>query len=170
MKLWLLDADTIIDLLGLDVFDKLVRKQAVSAVSTVIGEIKFFKKDGKKIEIDFRERYVDNGMIIEFSATTEEMKEILSKLPPLDRKAIDPGELESLAVLVREEELKFCTCDAATIRALPLLDASDRGISVERLLKLSGLTRSSLKDRHTEEYFKNNLAIGQQEKIYKFKG
>jgi lambda repressor-like predicted transcriptional regulator len=48
------------------------------------------------------------------------------------------------------------------------LSLTDRGISVEKLLKLSGLTQSSLKERHTEKYFKNNLAIGQQEKTYYF--
>jgi hypothetical protein len=77
--------------------------------------------------------------------------------------------LESLAILAREEALIFCSCDAAAIRALPLLNLSDRGISVESLLKSSGLQRSDLKDRHTDQYFMNNLAIGQENKIYLFK-
>lgn len=52
---------------------------------------------------------------------------------------------------------------------LHFLVLSDRGISVEYLLKFSGLQIADLKDRHTEQYFKNNLAIGRENKIYFFK-
>lgn len=169
MRLLLLDADVTIDFLGLDVFDRLVKKHNICAASTVIGEIRFYWKLGKKIKINFRKQYVDSGMVREFSASAEEVEAILSKLPPLYRDAIHLGELESLAILVREEGLGFCTCDAATIRALPFVDASEQGISVERLLKVSGLTKSGLKDRHTEQYFKDNLAIGQRDRIYHFR-
>ncbi len=65
--------------------------------------------------------------------------------------------------------MTFCSCDAAAIRTLPILDLSNKGISVENLLRSSGLQRTDLKDRHTEQYFKNNLAIGQEIKIYLFK-
>ena len=64
--------------------------------------------------------------------------------------------------------LTFCCCDAAAIRTLPFLGLSDRGISVEKLLKISGFTRSDLQDKHTDKYFKDNLAIGKQNKTYYF--
>ncbi len=168
MKLWLLDADVIIDLLSLSLFDKLIRNHKVFAGSTVIGEVKSFKRSNERQSIDLRQNYIENGFIKELSASAEEIKKVLSKLPKNNRDAIHAGELESLAILVREDNLNFCSCDATAIRTLPLLGLSDRGISVEKLLKLSGLTQSSLKERHTEKYFKNNLAIGQQEKTYYF--
>ena len=168
MKLWLLDADVIIDLLSLSLFDKLIRNHKVFAGSTVIGEVKSFKRSNERQSIDLRQNYIENGLISEHSASAEEIKKILDKLPKSSRDAIHAGELESLAILVREDNLNFCSCDATAIRTLPLLGLSDRGISVEKLLKLSGLTQSSLKERHTEKYFKNNLAIGQQEKTYYF--
>jgi hypothetical protein len=65
--------------------------------------------------------------------------------------------------------LFFCTCDAAAIRTLPHLDISERGISAEKLLKQSGLLKPGLKDRHTEKYFKSNIAVGQEQKIYSLK-
>lgn len=168
MKLWLLDADVVIDFLSLDVFDKLVKNHEIHLSSTVINEIKFIKKKGIKYEIDFRQQYVDNAFVKELSATSDEIKEILSKLPPIFHDTLDPGELESLAILFKNDELTFCSCDAAAIRALPFLDLSHRGVSAESLLKLSGLFKSGLKDRHTEKYYKDNLEIGKRDKIYNF--
>jgi hypothetical protein len=169
LKLWLLDADVIIDLLSLDVFDKLTRSHKIFAASTVINEVRFFKRSAGKQAVDLRQQYVSGEPIKELSASTDEIKEVLAKLPAINHESIDPGELESLAILAREGDLIFCSCDAAAIRALPFLDLSDRGISVESVLKSSGIQRSDLKDRHTDQYFKNNLAVGQENKIYLFK-
>lgn len=169
MKLWLLDADVIIDLLSMDVFDRLTSSHEIFAASTVIDEVHFFKRSAEKHSVDLRAQYVSGNRIKELSASSDEIKEVLARLPVINHESIDPGELESLAILAREEDLIFCSCDAAAIRALPFLDLSDRGISVENLLKTSGLQRSDLKDRHTEQYFKNNLAAGQESKIYLFK-
>ena len=97
------------------------------------------------------------------------MQQVLLKLPPVKRDAIHAGEIEALSVLVRDDSLTLCTFDAAAIRAVPFLDASDRVISAERLLKSSGLTLSpgqKLDPRLTEEYFQSNLSIGQKEFIY----
>ncbi|HLE08926.1 MAG TPA: hypothetical protein VI914_04795 [Thermodesulfobacteriota bacterium] len=168
LKLWLLDADVIIDLLSLDVFGNLVKGFEVFACSTVINEVKFFKKADKKEEINFRKEYVDSGLVKELFSSHDQLKSIISRLSPLQQEIIHPGELESLAVLVREEKLTFCCCDAATIRILPFLDVSDRGISVEKLLRQSGLSNPELEERHTEKYFKNNLDVGKREKIYSF--
>ncbi|GBE37487.1 hypothetical protein BMS3Bbin08_00077 [bacterium BMS3Bbin08] len=170
MKLWLLDADVIIDFLGIDVFDKLVEHHEIYVSSTVIEEVKFFRKEERKHEIDFKGQYIDSERVTELYASLDEISAILEKLPKTFRETIDPGELESLAILVREqEELVFCSCDAAAIRALPFLDVSHLGISAESLLRSSGLLKPGLKDRHTEEYFKSNLSIGEREKIYNFK-
>jgi len=115
--------------------------------------------------------YVDSGRIKELSASIKEIQEeILPKLPSIKQNTIHAGELESLAVLVREEELTFCSCDAAAIRVLPFLDLSERGISAEQLLQKSGLALNPkrLSDKHTEDFFKNNLGIGQEEKVFNF--
>ncbi len=74
MKLWLLDADVIIDLLGIDVFDKLVEHHEIYVSSTVAEEVKFFKKDEKKHEIDFKGHYIDSEQITELSASPDEIQ------------------------------------------------------------------------------------------------
>jgi hypothetical protein len=169
LKLWLLDADVVIKLLELSVFDKLAKLHQLHIASTVINEVKFYKKDNQKIQVNFRREYVESGRVIEVIASASEMQQVLLKLPPLKRDAIHPGEIESLSILVRDDTLTLCTFDAAAIRAVPFIDASDRVISAERLLQTSGLMLSpghKLDPRLTEKYFQSNLSIGQQEFIY----
>ena len=71
MKLWLLDADVIIDLLSLDVFDKLTRSHEIFAASTVIDEVRFFKRSAEKHPVDLQQHYVANGLVKELSASPE---------------------------------------------------------------------------------------------------
>jgi hypothetical protein len=74
LKLWLLDADVIIDLLSLSLFDKLIKNHTVFAGSTVIGEVKSFKRSNVSQSIDLRQKYIENGLIRELSASIEEIK------------------------------------------------------------------------------------------------
>ena len=95
--------------------------------------------------------------------------ECSKKVPLLKREANHTGEIESLAILVRETELTLCTFDAAAIRILPFLDVTERAISAEHLLQVSGLTLSSgnkLDTRLSDAYFKSNLDEGKKEFIY----
>ena len=72
MKLWLLDADILIDFLSHDLLDKLVKVHEIHAASSVIDEVKFFKRGGEKYPISFRENYIQTGLIKEYSATADE--------------------------------------------------------------------------------------------------
>lgn len=165
MKLWLLDADVVIDLLALDVFDKLVELHQVHVASTVAGEVLHCVREGTKVSVDFRGTYIEAGRVTEVSASADELADVINKLPPMKREVLHPGELESIAVLLREEDLVFCSCDAATIRILPVFDLSERGISTEALLRQSGLLKPGLVERHSEEYFQGNLRIGKRENL-----
>lgn len=166
MKLWILDADVIIDLLSLDVFDNLVDHCELYVSTTVVEEVRFFKRNGQKIPVDFRAHYVETAKVIEKSASVEELHEVGQLLPPIIRQGIDPGELESLAVLNRNRDLIFCSMDGLAIKSLPFLDLSSNGISVEQLLRQSGVTASSLKSPHTEKYFQSKLKEGQEWLMY----
>ena len=168
MKLWLLDADVIIKLLELDVFDRLADKHELHVAATVVDEVKYYRRDGQKVPVDFRSAYVASGRVVEATATVAQMQDIINRLPLLKQQVIHAGELESLAVLVQREDLTLCTFDAAAIRTLPFLDASDRSVSAERLLQSSGLKLSpghKLDVRLTEEYFRSNLEHGKLEFI-----
>ena len=171
MKLWLLDADVVIKFLELDIFDRLAEHHQLFAASTVVDEVKYFRRNREKIFVAFRQKYVESGRVAEMSATIEEVSAILQRLPVLRQQAIHAGELESLAVLVRKEEMTLCTFDAAVIHCLPYLDVVNRATSAERLLSASGLTLSPshrLDPRLTESYFKSNMDQGQKEYICSF--
>ena len=168
MKYWILDADVIIDLLSINVFDRLSKQSSVQlyAASTVIDEVRFYNNEDQKASINLRDAYVSNNFLIEQSASLKEIQDIRQSLPTLMRDSLHSGELETLAILRREENLVLCCCDAAAIRVLPFLDLTSRCISLEKLLISSGLKRSNLKPRHTDEYLQNNIRIGQKAKIY----
>ena len=135
MRLWLLDADVIIDLLEIDIFNKLVKKHDVYIVTTVIDdEVQYFYESGDKttprIYVNLRGEYVERGLIKELSATQVVLKKVLDAQPAIRRGSLDAGELECLAVLLKEEtenednEIILCSCDAAAIRTLPALNLS----------------------------------------------
>jgi hypothetical protein len=69
LKLWLLDADVIIKLLELDVLDRLAKQHELHVASTVVDEVKYYRrngeKDGQKIRVDFRQAYITSGRVIE---------------------------------------------------------------------------------------------------------
>lgn len=166
MKLWLLDADVIIKLLEIDVFDRLVDLHEVHVASAVVDEVKYFKRDGKRVQVAFENEYIQTGRIVKDIASPDEIKSIITRLPRLRRDTLHTGELESLAILTREESVTMCTFDAAAIKTLPFLGASDRAVSAERLLHESGLTLSpkhTLDPRLTDAYFKSNLEQGRKD-------
>lgn len=173
MRLWLLDADVVIKFLEIDVFEKLAVLHELHVASSVIDEVKYYRKNGKKIPVNFRQQYIDTGNVIESTAVIQEIQDVLKCLPSLKREVIHAGEIESLAVLVREEALTLCTFDAAAIRTLPFLDMTERAISAERLLNVSGLTLASdhkLDVRLSESYFRNNLDEGKKDFIFSLGG
>lgn len=166
MKLWILDADVIIDLLSLEVFENLISHCELYLSSTVIEEVRFYRIEGRKLQIDFRSKYVDTGKVQEKSASANDLKEVTELLPPLYRKGIGAGELESLAVLYKNRELIFCSMDGLAIKSLPFLDLASNGISVEKLLHQSGISARCAKKPHTEKYFQSQLRTGQEMKMY----
>ncbi|MEE9913260.1 MAG: hypothetical protein K4571_16240 [Deltaproteobacteria bacterium] len=173
MKLWLLDADVIIKFLEIDVFDKLVGLHKIHVSSSVVDEVRFYRRNGKRIPVNFRVQYIDTNLIIECAASVDEIRRVLNCLPKLKRDSIHAGETESMAILVRDESLTMCTFDAAALRILPFLNVSERAVSAEYLLSISGLTLSSgnrIDSRLSEQYFKSKLDEGKKDFIYSFSG
>lgn len=173
MKLWLFDADVIIKLFELDVFDRLVMQHKVHVASTVVGEVLYYKKKGpnseKKIPVDLRADYIIKGLITELSASPEELQRVVERIPGPKKLAIHVGELESLAVLLRDDSLTMCTFDHFAIRIIPFLGVSERAISAEKMCQESGFTLSpkhiAFDAKLTDEYFNSNLEIGKREHI-----
>ena len=161
----MLDADVIINLLGFDLIDSLIAAYDVYACSTVIDEIRFYRRQEIKTNINFRQRYVNTGKVSELSANSTEIKEMLQRIPDLFRESIDPGETESLTILIKRLDLNlfFCSCDARAIQALSHLQVSEKGIFLEKVLKAFKHNKVDIGEKHSENNFKRYIELGKIE-------
>lgn len=106
-KLLLLDADVIIDLHALDLFEKVSKAYDICLTRNVFEEARYYKKGGAKIDIDIK-----NVTIIE-DIDLESLRMVQGEAKEA-RLGIDPGESTSIAYLNQtEEEITFCSCDQA---------------------------------------------------------
>jgi len=154
-KLLLLDANVIIDLHALGLFEKIAKTYDVHVTRTVFGESISFKKKGQPQKIDIRDKVmvIDNVSVDSLNTVRTEAKEA--------RLTIDPGELESIAFLSNtEEEIAFCTCDKAAMTLVSYMELEKRSISVEQAAKVAGLRREHLLLRHSDKRFKECIKEG----------
>lgn len=136
-SLLLPDADVIIGLHELGYWNQVVNSNKIYISSIVVGEVThFWDSDGNKIEIDLSSQ-VSNGKVIQIEGSLQVQAEIVQKLKPAKLNGLDPGELESIAIIYEDkvEELKFCVRERPAIKAVAFLDLSDKAISVERVLR-----------------------------------
>ncbi len=79
---------------------------------------------------------------------------------------LDDGEIESLA-LIKSGKLKdtlFCSSDGPAIQALAMIGHSNAGISMETLLKKTGLQKV-LEHQFCNDFFKKHIAKGSENYI-----
>ena len=159
-KLLLLDADVIIDLHTLGLFEKITKKYDIWVTRTVLGEAQYFKKEGKRERIDISNKVtvIDNVELDSLKKVQNEAKET--------RLGIDPGELESVAYMSNtEEEITFCTCDKAAIRLITYMGLESKSMSVEKAVKDAGHHKKNLYPRHFEKMFKDCIKDGETLRI-----
>jgi len=147
-KLLLLDADVVIDLHTLGVFDRISRGFEIHITKTVLGEAQYFRRRGTKTRIHIGDcvTVIEDVALSHLRTVQSETKEA--------RLGIDPGEMESIACLIQEEEdLVFCTCDQAAIKLLAFMNLEGKSISVEKALRSTGYQKRNLFPRHWEKTF-----------------
>lgn len=167
-KCVLLDANIVIKAYELGIWQMLVQRCELILPSIVVhDEALFFRREihGVPEEIDLRV-LIEDGKITELSATVEELASLRTVFDRVFIEMLDPGEVEALALLKAGKALgaSFCTGDAPAIQALAMIGMSARGISMGRLLESIGLTKR-LKKQFTKRFFKENLRLGQQNRI-----
>jgi len=89
-KLLLLDADAVIDLHSLNLFEKINKAYDVCLTRTVFEEARYYKKDGARIKID-----IEAAAIIE-DVDLESLRKVQWEARE-SRLGIDPGESTSIA-------------------------------------------------------------------------
>jgi len=147
-KLLLLDADVIIDLHALDLFEKVSKAYNICLARSVFEEARYYKKGGAKIAIDIKDVTIIEDVDFEtLRKVKREAKE--------SRLGIDPGESTSIAYLIQaEEEITFCTCDQAAIKLIAYMGLEQKSISLEKVLRTAGYHEKRLYPRHLEKTFK----------------
>ena len=148
-RLLLLDADVVIDLYSLGLFEKICRAYDVYVAQEVYEEATYFKKGGSKNPINIADK------VIVIKDVELEGLEKVEKEAKEARLVIDPGESTSIAYINQaEERMSFCSCDKAAIKLISYMELEQKSISLEKALKTTGYHGKKLYPRHLERTFK----------------
>jgi predicted nucleic acid-binding protein len=158
-KLLLLDADVVIDLHSLGLFEKISKSYSLFVTREVFEEAKFYKKRNQKIPIKIREKVtlIDDIKVECLAVVRKEAREA--------RLAIDSGESTSIAyILQRESDIALCLCDKAAIKLMAYMNLEQNSISVEKALKNAG-HHTKLYPRHFESTYNASINEGKALRI-----
>lgn len=162
LKSLLLDANIIIELHRLRLWDEVTAKWCVLLAETVVGEAQFYSDDkGVPYDIDLQP-YIDEGKVDVFELTPSEVQGFLGKFGPIYLEQLDPGEAETLAYLLGGQDRgQLCSADKIVYRVLGNASRSADGISLEEVLQQVGLGRSldrPFTKAYREEWTKKGFA------------
>jgi hypothetical protein len=165
LKLVMLDANVIIKLHELELWDKAVASIDIHLAQTVVDEAHFWiDATGEKQEIDLHSDIEANRITV-FEMDAVELASFLGRFDAVYRPEIDPGELESIAWMEKShEEYLFSSADLAVYRVLGLLGRGEQGISLEELLQRIGKTKQ-LEPRFSKAVRENFTKQGKQDKV-----
>jgi len=150
--LLLLDADVIINLNSLNLWNGVVKSNEVYVGSTVARIEVTHYPDSQRQPIPLNlTSQIDTGTIKEISASAQDLKTLTDRLRP-SKIGLDPGELESIAVIAENklESLKVCVIDKSAIMALSYLDLEGKAISAEEVLINGGMLQRGKNPPHPE--------------------
>jgi hypothetical protein len=153
-KLLLLDADVVIDLHSLELFENLKNAYDIYVTKKVFDEAKYFKKDGMEWPIDIKDKVVivEDIEIKNLAEVNQEAAEA--------RLVINPGEATCIAYLIQtKEEITLCLCDQAAIQLVAYMNIDKRCISLEQALKDAG-HHKKVYGRHSKSIFKECVNKG----------
>jgi hypothetical protein len=169
-RLVLLDANILIQLFELKIWPRLIERFEIIVAETVLAEADFFFEDGAAVKIDLRPD-IESRRIRIVSVDTAAVQVFLARFEPNYLEKLDPGEAESLAYVVSNNDGSLiCSADRIVFRALGNLSLKERGISLEEILQQCGLSRTLASQftkafrehwtrRGTQEHFKGLGAV-----------
>lgn len=164
-KLVILDANVVIHSHAQKYWDSVTNRYEIYLPATVLNEEAFYFGGPHQEHPILLQKAVEQKSIHMLEASLDDDRHLQSLIIPNFVSRIDPGEREALALLKNPKfkEYYFCTGDALPIRLLSVLGLSDRGVSVEKLLRDIGMTKK-LERHFTDAWFQQQLAFGLQEK------
>ena len=151
-RLILLDANVVIQLFQLGIWEQIAARCEILLAQTVVDEVQFYETDTERKYVDWEHWKTACSMRIE-SVPPADVQDYCSKFGTGYYEKLDPGEAEALALLARDTDSKICSADKIVWRVLGNTNATERGISLEELLFMSGLTKP-LSERFTKAFRK----------------
>ena len=126
----------------------------------------YSKEEGGIPEPINLKRLIQDGKIKEISATPEEMTGFSNYFDIVFLFGLDYGEIESFSLIKsgKLQDTLFCSSDGPAIQALAMIGHSNAGISMETLLKKTGLQKG-LEYQFGDEFFKKHIAKGSENYI-----
>ncbi len=165
LRFLLLDANIVIELHRLQLWDTFVRRCEVLLPSTVVElEAKFFHGRDSDEQIDLTP-HVEQDLVKQVQADAAEVQAFLKRFTPDYLGAMDPGESELLTYLtLSDDPCLACSSDAIVFRILGRLNLGEQGRSLEELLRTLGLSQS-LTWQFSEKFRIQWTKRGEQEMI-----
>lgn len=143
-RLLLLDANIVIHLLELGIWETVIERCEIHLARTVVElEARFYEdEDGNRHDFDLPS-YAQANRIHVFDVGVSELGAFRAQFDPVYFEKLDPGETESLAyLLTAPEECRLCSADKIVYRVLGNLHRGEQGIALEEVLQQVGLGRT----------------------------
>ena len=148
----LLDANIIIELWRLNLWNKLVELCDIHVGRTVLREADFFLDSiGNRVAIDLQPD-IEGHRIEVFQVELSELHDFRSRYDASYLARLDPGETEALVKLLDvPSEWRLCSADGIVFKVLANIQRGEQGISLEEVLGQVGLSRR-LRRQYTKEF------------------
>jgi hypothetical protein len=143
-KCLLLDANVVIKLFSLGLWNALMKQCEIHLSEIVVGEANYFEDSkGVRHDIDLSP-CIESGQVQVFSHSATDLMKFRKSFDCIYLEKLDPGETESLVHLLLEksEDIYLCSADAIVIRVLGNLKLSENGVSLEEVLDQFKLRRN----------------------------
>ncbi|MEK6677652.1 MAG: hypothetical protein AABZ47_18615 [Planctomycetota bacterium] len=164
LRFLLLDANVIIKLFELKLWEQVIERCEIFIAETVANEAQFFHDDVGQEAIDLS-AYSTANKINVVSLTASDVAEFRDRFTPDYMERIDPGEAEALAYLLGSKDpCLLCSADAIVFRILGRLSCGEQGISLEEILQRTGLS-TTVPIQYRRAFRDHWTKVGQQDMI-----
>lgn len=141
-SLLLLDANVVIELFRLGIWDKFISECDVHLARRVVEESMYWEDDFDEEHAIDLTPFEKIGRITVHDVELSELKTFTDPFGLDILEKLDPGESESLSILCSStEQFLISSSDKIAYRVLGALSRSDQGISLEEILQAVGLSK-----------------------------
>ncbi len=164
LRFLLLDANVVIQLFELRLWQQIVERCEILLAETVVNEAQYCGAGEEQKLIDLTKDITERCITV-VQVEVSAIDAFGGQFDPSYLEQIDPGEAESLAFLLSSSDpYLLCSSDAIVFRILGRLNRGEQGISLEEILEQTGL-RKTLPKQYLCTFREHWTRIGQQDMI-----